>query len=98
MRITRRGFIQTTAAGGTAAGVLGLGGCRRLQRGYPEEYEVVKPPVPGAQGRGSGRGRPISWDKAIARGARELGALRARGESHTVAVIGGRYRGHMRDL
>lgn len=48
--------------------------------------------------RGSGRWKRVSWDEAVARVARHLSALRARGESHTVAVLGGRYRGHMRTL
>jgi anaerobic selenocysteine-containing dehydrogenase len=48
--------------------------------------------------RGAGHWRRISWDEAIGVVARELHALRASGEAHTVAVLGGRYRGHMRNL
>ncbi len=44
--------------------------------------------------RGSGRFKPIGWDEALDRVARRLGELRAQGLSHTVAVLGGQYRGH----
>lgn len=165
MKLTRRHFLETTAAAAAASAA----GCKALERGYPERYSVEKPPVPGAsrrgeerflrsaclqceggcgivvrvvegravriegnpdyptnQGglcpkglnglqvlydpdrirgplardgaRGSGRWRSISWDEAIARVARQLGELRGRGEPHTLAVLGGRYRGHMRAL
>lgn len=168
MKVTRRGFLQV--AGISIGGSLAAG-CKVLEHGYPEEYWVEKPPVPGAekwaqgeerfvrsaclqceggcgievrvvegravrikgnpdyptnQGglcpkglnglqvlydpdriegplrrageRGSGQWERISWDEAIALVARKLRDLRDRGESHTVAVLGGRYRGHMRDL
>lgn len=48
--------------------------------------------------RGGGKWKPLSWDEAIARVARALADLRARGQAHTVAFFGGRYRGHMREL
>lgn len=166
-RVTRRTFVE--AAAGTVAAT--AAGCKALQRGYPEKYEVDKPPVPGAEGwekgeerfirsaclqcpggcgivvrvvegravairgnpdyptnrgslcpkginglqvlydpdrirgpmkrvgdRGKGGWAPISWDAAIALVANRLRDIRARGQAHTVAVLGGRYRGHMRDL
>lgn len=168
MKITRRGFLQV--AGVSVAGHI-ASGCKVLERGYPEEYAVEKPPVPGAEGwaqgeerlvkstclqceggcgiivrvvegravrikgnpdyptnqgglcpkglnglqvlydpdriegplrrvgeRGAGQWQRVSWDEAIAAVASQLRGLRERGESHTVAVLGGRYRGHMRDL
>ncbi len=168
MKVSRRGFLQI--AGVSVAGRV-ASGCKVLERGYPEEYSVEKPPVPGVEGwaqgeerlikstclqceggcgiivrvvegravrikgnpdyptnqgglcpkglnglqvlydpdriegplqrvgaRGAGNWKRISWDEAIARVARQLTALRANGESHTLAVLGGRYRGHMRDL
>lgn len=168
MKITRRGLLQIAGAG--IAGHI-ASGCKVLERGYPEEYWVEKPPVPGAaewaqgeerlvrsaclqcdggcgivvrvvegravsirgnhdyptnQGglcpkglnglqvlydpdriagplqrvgeRGAGKWKRISWDEALAVVARDLRALRQNGESHCVAVLGGRYRGHMRDL
>lgn len=48
--------------------------------------------------RGEGKWEKISWDEATSQVARKLKDLRAWGNSHTVAVLGGRYRGHMRDL
>lgn len=48
--------------------------------------------------RGGGKWKRISWDEAVARVARHLAAMRERGESHSLAVLGGRYRGHMRAL
>ncbi|MBI4518398.1 MAG: molybdopterin-dependent oxidoreductase [Deltaproteobacteria bacterium] len=168
MKVSRRGFLQI--AGVSVAGQV-ASGCKVLERGYPEEYSVDKPPVPGTEGwaqgeerlikstcmqceggcgiivrvvegravrikgnpdyptnqgglcpkglnglqvlydpdriegplqrvgaRGAGNWKRISWDEAIAHVARQLAALRANGESHTLAVLGGRYRGHMRDL
>jgi anaerobic selenocysteine-containing dehydrogenase len=44
--------------------------------------------------RGSGRFRPIGWDEALDLVAGRLGELRGRGQAHTVAVLGGQYRGH----
>jgi len=168
MKVTRRGFLQIV--GVSVAGRV-ASGCKVLERGYPEEYSVEKPPVPGAEGwaqgeerlvkstclqcdggcgivvrvvegravsikgnpdyptnqgglcpkglnglqvlydpdriegplqrigeRGAGKWERISWEDAVAAVAGELGNLRKNGESHGVAVLGGRYRGHMRDL
>jgi anaerobic selenocysteine-containing dehydrogenase len=167
MTITRRTFMR--AAGGGAAA--GLAGCKALERGYPEEYWIEQPTLPGQekappgeerflrsvcmqceggcgivvrvvegravriagnrdyptnQGglcpkgvnglqvlydpdrirgplrrdgeRGSGAWKPVSWDEAIAEVAARLRTLRRRGQPQGLAVMGGRYRGHMRDL
>jgi len=48
--------------------------------------------------RGSGAWKAISWDEAIAALAARLRDLRQRGKPQALAVVGGRYRGHMRDL
>lgn len=168
MKLTRRGFLQAATLSVTA---YVASSCKVLEQGYPEEYWLEKPPVPGAeewargeerlvksacmqceggcgivvrvvegravsikgnpefptnQGglcpkglnglqvlydpdrihgplqrvgeRGAGNWRRISWDEAIAAVAGKLRSLRDAGESHTVAILGGRYRGHMRDL
>lgn len=168
MKVTRRGFLQIA---GLSAAAHAASGCKTLERGYPEEYWVEKPPVPGSKewetgeerliksaclqceggcgivvrvvegravkikgnpdfptnrgglcpkglngiqvlydpdriegplqrvgARGAGNWKRISWDDAIAAVAQQLGTLRTSGESHTLAVLGGRYRGHMRDL
>ena len=71
-------------------------GLNGLQALY--DPDRIQGPMRRSGKRGEGEWTPISWDEAIAAVAVELGAVRARGEPHTVAVIGGRYRGHMRDL
>lgn len=58
----------------------------------------VRGPLERIGARGAGRFRPIAWDQALARVAEHLASLRARGESHRLAVLGGRYKGHMRPL
>jgi anaerobic selenocysteine-containing dehydrogenase len=156
------------AAGGGAA--VGLAGCKFLEHGYPEEYWIEQPPVPGQekeapgeerlvksvclqceggcgievrvvegravrirgnrdyptnQGglcpkgvnglqalydpdrirgpmrrdgeRGSGKWKPVSWDEALGEVAARLRALRLKAPQG-LAVLGGRYRGHMRAL
>lgn len=47
--------------------------------------------------RGSGRLRPIGWDEALDLLAKRLGDLRSQGLGHTVAILGGQYRG-VRDV
>src|SRR3972149_1738869 len=44
-----------------------------------------------------GRFRPVSWDEALAMVTAPLSDLRANGLPHTVAILGGQYRGY-RDL
>ena len=48
--------------------------------------------------RGGGRWKPIGWDEALERVARQLRDLRRGGEAHTVAVLGGQYRGQVDPL
>jgi anaerobic selenocysteine-containing dehydrogenase len=43
--------------------------------------------------RGSGRLKPIGWDEALDLLAKRLGDLRSHGLGHTVAILGGQYRG-----
>ncbi len=168
MEISRRTFLKAT---GVTAAAQAASACKVLERGYPEEYWIEKPPVPGAAAweegeerltksaclqcdsgcgivvrvvegraitirgnpdyptnrgglcpkglngiqalydpdrikgplqrvgaRGAGNWKQISWEEAITSVAQQLGVLRANGDSHTVAVLGGRYRGHMREL
>jgi anaerobic selenocysteine-containing dehydrogenase len=53
----------------------------------------------GPMARSGERGhfRPISWDDALAMVGRRLSDLRAKGLAHTVAILGGQYRGY-RDI
>lgn len=170
MKTTRRGFL-VIGGGAAAAAATALSGCKTLERGYPEHYEVEKPPVPGVQGwqpgeerflrsaclqceggcgidvrvvegravkiegnpdfptnqgglcpkgmnglqvlydpdrirgplrrigeRGEGKWQSISWDDAMGQVAGALRELRAQRQTHTVAILAGRSRGHMRDL
>ncbi len=50
--------------------------------------------------RGAGDWESISWEKAIKEVADRLAAIRKHPKKgpHTVAIMGGRYRGHMREL
>lgn len=48
--------------------------------------------------RGEGGWERVSWDEALASLAGDLSRLRTSGQAHRVAVVGGRYPGHMRDL
>ncbi len=48
--------------------------------------------------RGPGNWEPISWDEAIKEVAERLAKIRGDGDPHTVAIMGGRFRGHMREL
>ena len=41
-----------------------------------------------------GRLRPIAWDEALRRVTEHLSELRAKGLAHTVAILGGQYRGY----
>jgi anaerobic selenocysteine-containing dehydrogenase len=41
-----------------------------------------------------GQFRPIEWDKALAMVTERLSDLRSKGLSHTVAILGGQYRGY----
>ena len=41
-----------------------------------------------------GRFRPIGWEEALAMVTERLAALRLKGLSHTVAILGGQYRGY----
>ncbi|MBI4011452.1 MAG: molybdopterin-dependent oxidoreductase [Candidatus Rokubacteria bacterium] len=49
---------------------------------------------PMARNREGGRLRPIGWDEAFALVTKRLGELRAQRLSHTVAILGGQYRGY----
>jgi len=52
----------------------------------------VKGPLARAGERG--RFRPIEWDEALAQVTARLSDLRAQGLAHTVAILGGQYRGY----
>ncbi|MBI5525291.1 MAG: molybdopterin-dependent oxidoreductase [Deltaproteobacteria bacterium] len=74
--------------------------CPKGQNGLQVLYDPdrIKGPLARRGARGSGDWTRISWDEAIAQVARRLSGIRASGGSHTLAFLGGRYRGHMHDL
>lgn len=58
----------------------------------------LKGPMKRVGGRGSGSWQRLSWEEAVQELATRLTALRERGEAHTVAILGGQYRGLMDQL
>src|SRR5512140_3625561 len=74
--------------------------CPKGQNGLQVLYDPdrIKWPLKRVGERGSGKWARISWDAAIAEVAGRLASLRAAGEAHRLAFLGGRYRGHMRPL
>jgi anaerobic selenocysteine-containing dehydrogenase len=48
--------------------------------------------------RGAGQWQNITWEEAIAEVAERLTKIRRSEGPHTIAILGGRYRGHMREL
>lgn len=55
----------------------------------------LKGPMQRLGGKGSNTWRRLSWEEALQAVAARLTALRERGEAHTVAILGGQYRGLM---
>lgn len=53
----------------------------------------IRSPLERQGDRGSGRWKPISWEQALDRVAAQLQTLRQSGKAHTVAFLGGQYRG-----
>ncbi|MHB8876844.1 MAG: hypothetical protein ACYC8T_24370, partial [Myxococcaceae bacterium] len=74
--------------------------CPKGQNGLQVLYDPdrIAGPLEREGKRGEGRWRRISWDEAIAKVAGPLRTLREEGRAHTLAVLGGRYRGHMKPL
>lgn len=58
----------------------------------------IRSPLKRVGKRGEGRWEPISWEEAIHRVSESLKDLRRKGETYGLVVLGGRYRGLMRDL
>jgi anaerobic selenocysteine-containing dehydrogenase len=74
--------------------------CPKGEAGLQALYDPdrIKRPRRRRGKRGAGQWEEISWDEAIRMVAHELLAIRKGGDPHTVAVMGGRYRGLMRTL
>ncbi len=73
-------------------GTLCMKGYAGLQFLYHPER--IKGPMKRAGEKGEGKWQPITWDEAIQMVAGELNKLRKEKKSHTVAVLGGEYRGY----
>ncbi|NIS61720.1 MAG: molybdopterin-dependent oxidoreductase [Proteobacteria bacterium] len=74
--------------------------CPKGEAGLQALYDPdrIKGPLRRKGRRGSNNWEEISWDEAIRTVAGELLAIRDGGDAHTVAIMGGRYRGLMRTL
>lgn len=57
-------------------------------------YDPTRLKGPMARDGQRGRFRPVGWDEALSIVTARLSDLRAKGLSHTVAVLGGQYRGY----
>ena len=71
-------------------------GASGLQTLY--DPDRIRQPMKRAGGRGEDKWEEISWDEAIGLVAEKLGPLRESGHPEGLVVIGGQYRGLMRDL
>ena len=57
-------------------------------------YDPKRLRGPLARDGARGRLRPVGWDEALRRVITQLSQLRAKGLAHTVAILGGQYRGY----
>src|SRR3989304_4128336 len=74
--------------------------CPKGQSGLQVLYDPdrIRWPLKRVGERGSGQWQRITWTEAIGAVVSQLKDLRDKGEAHTVAVLGGRYRGQMENL
>jgi anaerobic selenocysteine-containing dehydrogenase len=77
-------------------GGLCMKGMTGLQMLY--DPDRIRTPLEREGGRGSGRWKPIGWKQALEKVVSRLGALRQTGKGHTVALLGGQYRGLVDEL
>lgn len=71
--------------------------CPKAYGGLQILYDPNRLKGPMARAGERGNFRPIGWDEALAVVVKRLSELRAQGLSHTVAILGGQYRGY-RDM
>jgi anaerobic selenocysteine-containing dehydrogenase len=74
--------------------------CPKGQAGLQVLYDPdrIQGPLKRVGERGAGDWKRISWNDAIMEVAERLGKIRRDEGPHTVVIMGGRYRGHMREL
>jgi len=68
--------------------------CPKAFGGLQLLYDPNRLKGPMARDGERGRFRPIGWDEAVGLVTKRLSELRAQGLSHTVAILGGQYRGY----
>lgn len=68
--------------------------CPKAFGGLQLLYDPNRLKGPMARDRASGRFRPIEWDQAVSMLVSRLSELRAKGLAHTLAILGGQYRGY----
>ena len=68
--------------------------CPKAFGGLQLLYDPDRLKGPMARDRASGRFRPIEWDEAVSILVSRLSELRAKGLAHTLAILGGQYRGY----
>lgn len=68
--------------------------CPKAFAGLQLLYDPQRIKEPLLRDRVSGRFRPVGWDEALAMVNTRLGKLRTEGLAHTVAILGGQYRGY----
>ncbi len=68
--------------------------CPKAFGGLQLLYDPNRVKGPMARDGERGRFRPIGWDEALSMLTGRLADLRAKGLSHTVAILGGQYRGY----
>ena len=71
--------------------------CPKAFGGLELLYDSNRLKGPMARAGERGKFRPVGWDEALAMVASRLSDLRAQNLSHTVAILGGQYRGY-RDM
>ncbi|MFZ1060220.1 MAG: molybdopterin-dependent oxidoreductase, partial [Candidatus Rokuibacteriota bacterium] len=68
--------------------------CPKAFGGLQLLYDPNRLKGPMARAGERGRFRPVGWDEALSMLTARLADLRAKGLSHTVAILGGQYRGY----
>jgi len=68
--------------------------CPKAFGGLQLLYDPNRLKGPMVRDRERGHFRPIAWDEALGLVTKRLSELRAQGLAHTVAVLGGQYRGY----
>ncbi|MFQ5946279.1 MAG: molybdopterin-dependent oxidoreductase [Anaerolineae bacterium] len=86
---------EVTGIAGNPLHPINRGGlCPKAYGGLQLLYDPNRLRGPMVRDRERGRFRPIGWDEALGLVTTRLSELRLQGLSHTVAILGGQYRGY----